>query len=79
MADLPPDDAFSSADDFNSIDWETWFPCHCYVCHLANRPERDWPSEHDLSERETCLPGCRGCAAESDTTKCGPHCDPARR
>jgi hypothetical protein len=32
-----PAGAFEHADDYISIDWEIWFPDHCYVCHVATR------------------------------------------
>ena len=73
-----PEGAFATAGEHTSMDWQNWFPGHCYICHIAMTDTADVP--HDQVYREdqdvmTCLAGCRGCAAEEDTSKCGPHCD----
>lgn len=75
----PPEGAFSHAMGYSSIDWETWFPGHCYICHVANAPEAgSVPHDQEFSPGAgtmTCLPGCRGCAHEEDTSACGQHCE----
>jgi hypothetical protein len=73
--------AFSRAGEFASIDWEIWFPDHCYICHIANTPT-DGKVQHDQAFSSgagvmTCVPNCRGCAYEDDTSACGPHCEGA--
>ncbi len=73
----PPEGAFSRAMEYNSIDWEGWFPAHCYVCHIASEPEDVVPHDRVLSTAAgvmTCVAGCRGCACEDDTSRCGPGC-----
>lgn len=77
----PPEGAFSHAQAYSSVAWESWFPGHCYVCHVANRPE-DAAVPHDqvlspAAGAMTCVAGCRGCAYEDDTSACGPHCEGA--
>lgn len=73
-----PDGAFAHAVEYSSLDWQGWFPGHCYICHVANTPD-DQAVPHDQAFSPgagvlTCLPGCRGCAYEDDTSRCGPHC-----
>lgn len=78
MPDVP-EDAFSGAMDYSSIDWGDWFPGHCYICHVVNAGEAKTRPHNQVWREDqqvfTCLPDCEGCLAEEDTSKCGPHCD----
>lgn len=77
-----PDGAFARALEHGSAEWEGRFPGHCYICHVAGRPEdQDVPHDQVFSPGAgamTCAAGCRGCAHEDDTSRCGPHCLPGR-
>jgi hypothetical protein len=53
VADGVPEDAFSNATEYSSIQWECWFPGHCYICHVANVPD---DSEED--DTTACGPHC---------------------
>lgn len=50
-----PEGAFENAWDYSSLDWESWFPDHCYICHVAYEGDED--GKDDTSR---CGPHCKG-------------------